>query len=84
MKKWILMVMAAAFTLSVSACSTVKGVGQDVSAVGDDIDTAATAEQKKHLRLPLVNHCNRGRYEKVFTACYFGCFFDRTCRMQYG
>ena len=34
MKKWILMVMAAAFTLSVSACSTVKGVGQDVSAVG--------------------------------------------------
>ena len=77
MKKWILMVMAAAFTLSVSACSTVKGVGQDVSAVGDDIDTAATA-------VPLVNHCNRGRYEKVFTACYFGCFFDRTCRMQYG
>ena len=44
MKKWILMVMAAAFTLS---CSTVKGVGQDVSAVGDDIDTAATAVQKK-------------------------------------
>lgn len=42
MKKWILMV-----TLSVSACSTVKGVGQDVSAVGDDIDTAATAVQKK-------------------------------------
>ena len=40
MKKWILMVMAAAFTLSVSACSTVKGVG-------DDIDTAATAVQKK-------------------------------------
>ncbi|HAI62067.1 MAG TPA: entericidin, partial [Parasutterella excrementihominis] len=24
-----------------------KGVGQDVSAVGDDIDTAATAVQKK-------------------------------------
>ena len=47
MKKWILMVMAAAFTLSVSACSTVKGGGQDVSAVGDDIDTAATAVQKK-------------------------------------
>ena len=47
MKKWILMVMAAAFTRSVSACSTVKGVGQDVSAVGDDIDTAATAVQKK-------------------------------------
>ena len=47
MKKWILMVMAAAFTLSISACSTVKCVGQDVSAVGDDIDTAATAVQKK-------------------------------------
>ena len=28
MKKWVLMVMAAAFTLSVSACSTVKGVGR--------------------------------------------------------
>ncbi len=47
MKKWILMVLAAVFTLSVSACSTVKGVGQDVSAVGNDIDTAATAVQKK-------------------------------------
>ena len=47
MKKWVLMVMAAAFTLSVSACSTVTGVGQDVSAVGDAIDTAATAVQKK-------------------------------------
>lgn len=47
MKKWVLMVMAVAFTLPVSACSTVKGVGQDVSAVGDDIDTAATAVQKK-------------------------------------
>lgn len=47
MKKWVLVVMAVAFTLSVSACSTVKGVGQDVSAVGDDIDTAATAVQKK-------------------------------------
>lgn len=47
MKKWILMVLAAVFSLSVSACSTVKGVGQDVSAVGNDIDTAATAVQKK-------------------------------------
>lgn len=47
MKKWMLMVLAAVFTLSVSACSTVKGVGQDVSAVGNDIDTAATAVQKK-------------------------------------
>lgn len=47
MKKWVLMVLAAVFTLSVSACSTVKGVGQDVSAVGNDIDTAATAVQKK-------------------------------------
>lgn len=43
----MLMVLAAVFTLSVSACSTVKGVGQDVSAVGNDIDTAATAVQKK-------------------------------------
>ena len=36
MKKWVLLVLAA-----------VKGVGQDVSAVGNDIDTAATAVQKK-------------------------------------
>lgn len=47
MKKWVLLVLAAVFTLSVSACSTVKGVGQDVSAVGNDIDTAATAVQQK-------------------------------------
>ena len=47
MKKWVLLVLAAAFTIDMSACSTVKGVGQDVSAVGNDIDTAATAVQKK-------------------------------------
>ena len=47
MKKWVLLVLAAAFTIAMSACSTVKGVGQDVSAVGNDIDTAATAVQKK-------------------------------------
>ena len=47
MKKWVLLVLAAVFTRSVSACSTVKGVGQDVSAVGNDIDTAATAVQQK-------------------------------------
>ena len=47
MKKWVLLVLAAVFTICISACSTVKGVGQDVSAVGNDIDTAATAVQKK-------------------------------------
>lgn len=47
MKKWVLLVLAAVFTIGVSVCSTVKGVGQDVSAVGNDIDTAATAVQKK-------------------------------------
>ena len=47
MKKWVLLVLAAVFTIGSSACSTVKGVGQDVSAVGNDIDTAATAVQKK-------------------------------------
>ena len=46
MKKWVLLVLAAVFTIGISACSTVKGVGQDVSAVGNDIDTA-TAVQKK-------------------------------------
>lgn len=43
MKKWVLLVLAAVFTIGISACSTVK----DVSAVGNDIDTAATAVQKK-------------------------------------
>lgn len=47
MKKWVLLVLASVFTIGISACSTVKGVGQDVSAVGNDIDTAATAVQKK-------------------------------------
>ncbi len=47
MKKWVLLVLAAVFTIGISACATVKGVGQDVSAVGNDIDTAATAVQKK-------------------------------------
>ena len=47
MKKWVLLVLAAVFTIGISGCSTVIGVGQDVSAVGNDIDTAATAVQKK-------------------------------------
>ena len=47
MKKCVLLGLAAVFTIGGAACSTVKGVGQDVSAVGNDIDTAATAVQKK-------------------------------------
>ena len=47
MKKWVLLVLAAVFTIGISPCSAVKRVGQDVSAVGNDIDTAATAVQKK-------------------------------------
>lgn len=47
MKKFALLALAAIFTIGLSACSTVKGVGQDVSAVGNDIDTAATAVQNK-------------------------------------
>lgn len=47
MKKWVLVFLTAVFAIGLSACSTVKGVGQDVSAVGQDIDSAATAVQKK-------------------------------------
>lgn len=47
MKNFVLLALAAVFSIGLSACSTVKGVGQDVSAVGNDIDTAATAVQQK-------------------------------------
>ncbi len=47
MKKFLVLLLTIVFSLGVSACNTVKGVGQDVSAVGSDIDSAATAVQNK-------------------------------------
>lgn len=48
MKKWDSFGFGLQFLRSASLLARpVKGVGQDVSAVGIDIDTAATAVQKK-------------------------------------
>ncbi|ARE60878.1 entericidin A/B family lipoprotein [Turicimonas muris] len=47
MKKVVCLLAAAMLCLGLTACNTVKGVGQDVSAVGGDIDSAATAVQNK-------------------------------------
>lgn len=41
MKKIVMAVISAAFIFSVTGCNTVKGVGQDVSKVGQGIDHAA-------------------------------------------
>lgn len=47
MKKLACLLAAVMLCLGLTACNTVKGVGQDVSAVGGDIDSAATAVQNK-------------------------------------
>lgn len=47
LKKVVCLLAAAMLCLGLTACNTVKGVGQDVSAVGGDIDSAATAVQNK-------------------------------------
>ena len=47
MKKWVLLVLAAVFTIGVSACYTVKGVGKDVAALGNGVDHAATKVSNK-------------------------------------
>lgn len=47
LKKLACLLAAALLCLGLTACNTVKGVGQDVSAVGGDIDSAATAVQNK-------------------------------------
>lgn len=41
MKKIIMAIISAVFIFSVTGCNTVKGVGQDVSKVGQGIDHAA-------------------------------------------
>ncbi|MBE2179902.1 MAG: entericidin A/B family lipoprotein [Chthoniobacterales bacterium] len=48
MKKLLLLAIGAALVGGLSACNTVRGVGQDVSAVGRDI--SAGAEGVEHSR----------------------------------
>jgi entericidin B len=40
MKKLILAVLTAAFTLSLSACNTVQGIGKDIEKGGEAIQKA--------------------------------------------
>lgn len=47
MKKLLLMIFTLALGVSLSACNTIRGVGEDISAVGSGIDKAATSVQKK-------------------------------------
>ncbi len=47
MRKFGIFALAIAFMLSLSACNTFKGMGQDISAGGQAIDNAATSVQKK-------------------------------------
>ncbi len=47
MRKLGILTALAAFMLCLSACNTVKGVGQDIQAGGEAIDNAATTVQKK-------------------------------------
>lgn len=47
MKKLSFLALLAAFVISLAGCNTVKGVGQDVSSVGQGIDNVATDVQKQ-------------------------------------
>jgi entericidin B len=40
MRKIMMAVGLAAMTLSVTACNTVRGAGQDIESVADDVDDA--------------------------------------------
>jgi predicted small secreted protein len=46
MRKLVCLVIAAAAALTVSACNTVKGAGEDVSAAGHAVSD--TAQDAKH------------------------------------
>lgn len=43
----LLTVLAALFTLSLAACNTVEGVGEDVRSAGEAIDEAAEDARDK-------------------------------------
>ena len=47
MRKTGMVALMLAFVMSLCACNTVKGVGQDISAGGQAIDKAATKVQDK-------------------------------------
>jgi entericidin B len=42
----LLAVLAAIFSLSLAACNTVEGVGEDISSTGNAIDRAAEDARK--------------------------------------
>jgi entericidin B len=46
MRQVVLLMIVAASALSIAACNTVKGAGQDVSSAGHAV--AQTAEDAKH------------------------------------
>ncbi len=46
MRQVVLLMIVAASALSIAACNTVKGAGQDVSSAGKAV--AQTAEDAKH------------------------------------
>ena len=41
MKDWWKAVLVGAFAVSVAACNTVEGVGQDVEEVGEEVEETA-------------------------------------------
>ncbi|MFC6200046.1 entericidin A/B family lipoprotein [Ponticaulis profundi] len=41
MKNWMKMLLLSMFAVSVAACNTVEGVGQDVEEVGEEIEETA-------------------------------------------
>ena len=47
MKKVSLLAVIAAMMMVFAGCNTVKGVGQDVSALGQGVDKAATTVSNK-------------------------------------
>lgn len=47
MKNLLILLVLTLVAVSLSACNTIKGAGQDVSAVGRDVSAGAQAVQKK-------------------------------------
>lgn len=47
MKHLLAILLLAIALTSLSACNTIKGAGQDVSALGRDVSAGANAVQKK-------------------------------------
>lgn len=47
MKKFSIVALLAALMICFSGCNTVKGIGKDVSALGNGVDHAATTVSNK-------------------------------------